>query len=122
MTDWTRRRSDQPDQPRVSRHESSALEVQRPKVVSEIDMQPLASGVASLYGANGQHPGCNPLMLTVLSHHGVQDECVQRPVPGDIHKSDELFSSSGAHPAKTVPVDLRPPVIVVETVMKCRGM
>ncbi|GAA4128403.1 hypothetical protein GCM10023067_44500 [Aminobacter aganoensis] len=43
-------------------------------------------------------------------------------VPGDVHEPDQLACPPGTDPAKTVPVDLRPPIVLEHPMFKAFGM
>lgn len=105
-------RSGQCDEPGVGWREPARLEVERGQVVFEVNVQPLASSCTGVLHGGGDEPGAYPVVPVVRGDHGVEDECVDPAVPGDIDEPHQLIILAGAHPAEAVPVHLGVPVDV----------
>jgi hypothetical protein len=88
------------------------MEVERGQMVFEVDVQPLASGCTGVIHGCGDEPGAYPPVPVPRGDHGVEDECVDSAVPGDIDEPRQLITVADAHPAEAVPVHLGMPVDV----------
>lgn len=102
----------QGDEPGIRRPEPARAEVERAEVIVEVDVQPLAPGLARSRRGQGDKPSPGSPPLHPRSDQGVQDERVHGAIPGDVDEADQVIVFPGAHPAQAVPVHLCPPVIV----------
>ena len=99
------------DETGVRLPEAAAAEVERAKIVVEVDMQPLASGRARLLGGDLNEPGADALPPHPRRHQCVQDERVHPAVPGHVDEANQVGAFAGADPAQAVLADLSPPAI-----------
>jgi hypothetical protein len=65
-------------------------------VVFEVDVQPLASGCTGVLCRGGDESGAYPVVPVLRGNHGVEDECVDPAVPGDIDEPRQLVILAGA--------------------------
>jgi hypothetical protein len=90
-------------------------------VVLEVDMQPLASRVASFSCTDSEHCRSDSLVPIRVCDHGIQNECMQRSVPCNIDKPDEIVRVLRADPSKAVTI-LAPTSHHEETMLKTVGV
>ena len=101
----------QADQPGGSGPETAGTEVERGKVLTEVDVQPLAARRPCLpYGMSYQRGG-NALPLMAAGNLGIEKEGVIAAVPRHIDEPDQVLPAGQAsgHPAQAVWPDLIPP-------------
>jgi len=80
------------DQSGVRRCEAARVEIERSQVVLEVDVEPLAAGSARLGDSDRNELGSDSLPAGPRSHHGVEDEGMDRAVPRYVNEADELVA------------------------------
>ena len=106
----------------VRRHEAARAKVERPEMIVEVDVQPLAAGSPSLLDGDFDEPGPDPLPPGPAGDDCVEDERVRAAIPRDVHEPHELASLPGTHPAEAVTGDLASPVVVPPVVSEPLGV
>jgi len=91
-------------------------------VVFKVDVKPLTPGRASIVGGDGDQPGTNPLPPHSGSNEGVEEECVDGSIPGDIDEADKLRAVLRIDPAQAVLAHLSLPVAGGGLVAEALGM
>src|SRR3954452_11816418 len=87
------------NQSSVRRCEAAGVEVERPQVILEVDVEPFATRGARLRDCHRHQLGAYALPSGFVSHDRVKDECVQRAVPGDVDETKPFTSIPCADPA-----------------------
>jgi hypothetical protein len=86
----------------IAARESAGVEVERPQVVVEVDMQPLASGGACLTDGDGDQLGADPPTSSLLRDEGVDDEGVGCAIPRYVDESDQLATVPSTDPPQAM--------------------
>src|SRR5437899_3212604 len=108
----------QGDESGVGRAKSASVEVKRPEVRFKIHMEPLAAGFFRPINRLPYQGLCNALALESRRHHRVQNKCVHPTIPRDVNEPNQLPRTTGTHPAEAEAVDLRPPIISEDSMLK----
>jgi hypothetical protein len=80
------RRTLESDQSRTRRREPTDVDVKPPKVVVEVDVEPLAAGSAGFIASQGDQASADTPATSGRGNHRVLDPCVDEAVPHDVHK------------------------------------
>lgn len=112
----------QGDKSSVRRAKSAGIEVELPEMRVKIHMKPLAGGIFCPVSRLPYQRLCNALTLESGRHHCVENKRVDPAIPCDVNEPDELPQMAATHPAETEAVDLRPPVIGEQSMLKALGV
>src|SRR6202020_1184081 len=112
----------QRDEPGIGRAEPAAAEIERPQMIIEVDVQPLAARRAGTIRGDSYELCPDPVPADPGGHESVEQEGVDTPVPGNVDKARELAVIPRADPAQAVPAHLALPVIIQEPVTEALSM
>ena len=76
-------------------------------------MQPLTPCVLRPCDSATDHQDSDAAVADIGGNHDVLDPGVNEAVPNNIDKADQRVPVACDHPAKAVPVDLTPPVLLI---------
>src|SRR5690242_18740957 len=86
------------DQTGLRRPEATSVEVERPKLRLEVDVQPLAARRLRVHSGQPNELRPDPTTLERPMRLRIEQECMVAPVPGDVHEPDELGPASRSDP------------------------
>lgn len=112
----------QPDEPGARGPEAAAFEVEMAQLILEVDVQPLAPGLADMVGGDLYQPGADSVPPQRPGDNGVEDERVNASIPGHVDEPGQAGAVAGADPAQAVRFHLRLPVVAAGRAAEAVGV